>query len=598
MIARSSRDLEMAEQEIASFVRRLSRGDDALATLLDHAIGRVLRRAVRATSGPVAYSQSSFHATLFEEPRCAHIRDWLAAAVLNGDTWLENVDSLGRPKKIMKCGSIDALHAEADKRMLREAMKARKVLKDEGEEAVEFSLADGWTVVRMLTPQALDRESSIMQHCIGNGGYDKMLGKDDIKLLSLRDPNGKPHITLEVVGKDIVQLQGKQNSFPKRDYLDAIAPFLASAKLSVKMPWASIFSDINGTIYSEENFPETLEVFGDFIVDSTHMYRDLPKSIKAGGSITLKGVHFESFPERLEAGRNISINDVFKKDFPKEVLAGGSMNFRNSGFTALADGMVVHESLVLAEMKQLKSLPKGLMVRGYLDISESAVTSIPPCARFGSANISSTGIETFDTAGFLPESETDGVHRELIATRSALKSIEGNPWFEVLDLYSSRLSILPENLRVDTKLEISRTSIRSIPPGGVPRDIFMADACTIDSVPDRMDCASVSFWNSKVKLPEKFSCTGTLNLCGAIIRKMPRHLEATHVNLRYVQIETIPERIVAETIDITKSGLDALPPRSAGGFGLKHGVSFESIRWSEGDRLVWSAPASSLQPQC
>ena len=44
----------------------------------------------------------------------------------------------------------------------------------EGEESV-MTFADGSRIVRLLTPEALDRESAMMGHCVGQGAYDKSM---------------------------------------------------------------------------------------------------------------------------------------------------------------------------------------------------------------------------------------------------------------------------------------------------------------------------------------------------------------------------------------------------------------------------------------
>lgn len=83
---------------------------------------------------------------------------------------------------------------------------------------------DGYYVVRLMTPEALDRESGVMQHCIGQGAYDHKLEDGNFVYLSMRDRFGKAHATMEldvrpVRGPILVQCQGKQNRPPEAAYV-------------------------------------------------------------------------------------------------------------------------------------------------------------------------------------------------------------------------------------------------------------------------------------------------------------------------------------------------------------------------------------------
>lgn len=91
-----------------------------------------------------------------------------------------------RPKKLMKFSTIEQIIAEADKAMLKAAQKGRDIVLNESQEKLVVNLDDGFSIVELLAPEALDRESAYMQHCIGNGGYDDKVGSDHFKYLSSR----------------------------------------------------------------------------------------------------------------------------------------------------------------------------------------------------------------------------------------------------------------------------------------------------------------------------------------------------------------------------------------------------------------------------
>jgi hypothetical protein len=194
----------------------LMRGDLKTYRLLEKSLEKIIAKELRRD---VTWLHRQ------DEQSFWHVRDWISSAVANGASWLSNLNEDGCPKKLAKCGSLSALVAEADKQMGKELAKGRRGVA-QGEEV--FAEDDGvFHVVRLMTPAALDRESDAMRHCIGHGGYDRLLKEDSHLYLSLRDRFGKPHATIEVVKEMIVQFQGKANTPPKDEYRDATLRLLS-----------------------------------------------------------------------------------------------------------------------------------------------------------------------------------------------------------------------------------------------------------------------------------------------------------------------------------------------------------------------------------
>ncbi|MCZ7861530.1 PcfJ domain-containing protein [Agrobacterium salinitolerans] len=210
--------IENDPRHIASrIIIRLMRGGDwETHRLLEKSLGKIIEKEVRRNSSWQAMQEEqSFH----------HVRDWIGSAVANRAAWLTNLDDNGCPKKLAKCGSLSALVAEADKQM-------KKDLNSQGRSAprnADVFASDGgaYHIVNLATPQAIDRESNEMRHCIGHGSYDRFLGLDGHLFLSLRDEFGRPHATMEVVKGKIVQFYGKANSVPKEEYREATLQLLS-----------------------------------------------------------------------------------------------------------------------------------------------------------------------------------------------------------------------------------------------------------------------------------------------------------------------------------------------------------------------------------
>jgi hypothetical protein len=88
---------------------------------------------------------------------------------------------------------------------------------------VVADLSDGWTAQKLTTEDQLDDEGEEMQHCVGSYAYEVSRGRTTI--YSLRDANGRPHVTIEVSNNKIEQIRGKQNEEPAEKYKKYVEEF-------------------------------------------------------------------------------------------------------------------------------------------------------------------------------------------------------------------------------------------------------------------------------------------------------------------------------------------------------------------------------------
>jgi hypothetical protein len=165
--------------------------------------------------------------TLYSKIDLDHIVDWLAAARLRNEDWLTRLDSEGRPKKLMKFGSIAQMVAEANKAMRKRRNDGVEFVASDGAELVH-ECGDGYGVFRLTTSSALDQEGWQMGHCVGQGAYDGGVNDGRIAIFSLRDGFGKSHVTVEVnlLQNNVRQIKGKGNDFPKAEYMARLIPWL------------------------------------------------------------------------------------------------------------------------------------------------------------------------------------------------------------------------------------------------------------------------------------------------------------------------------------------------------------------------------------
>ena len=412
-----------------------------------------------------------------EEEQLRHIADWLRASLGNDEPWLKNLDAQGRPKKLMKFGSIDAIVREADKAMLKAAQKLRGVKLVDGDEELVEMLADGYYVVRLLTPAALDRESAEMQHCIGNGGYDERLRDGIHEYLSLRDQVGRPHVTMEIENESLIQFQGKQNDVPCDRYRDILIPFIQGRKWRVEIPAIRLgyVVDVHGKWHSIHDLPDDLRV--DSLDLSGIMIKKLPKALKVDTHLNLGYSGIQELPDDLTVGGALCLNYTDISSLPKNLKVGGDICLVNSVMTSLPEDLNVGKSFYLSGT-QIQNFPKGLRVRGLLDLSYSRIRSLPECLQV-------------DGDLYLRGTEISELPRGLIVTGlldlgiTQIKSLPDDIRAgDDVDLAGSEIMELPNGLDIKGSLYLRRCKIKNLPPGlRVCGHLYVEDS-NITSLPE------------------------------------------------------------------------------------------------------------------
>ncbi|MCS4089753.1 PcfJ domain-containing protein [Rhizobium sp. BK176] len=367
--------IEKTKADIAEWLGEFA-PDETVAKLLGFSVGRLLLR-------------EGLHWRLKAESHrldVMHVSDWLRTAVAETAGWLAKLDEHGRPKKLMKFGTFREMRSEADRAMRIAIQKQGRVEIDPDHERLHMELADGYAMVEMLTPQALDRESSLMQHCIGNGGYDYDITGDKFLLLSLRDPFGKPHATLRVNREkaSVVEFQGKQNEPPADRYMVYIKEFLRAAKLGLGRGGEQrlgMIQDVFGEWHDIQNLPDELETRGSLHLADAPVFR-MPSRLVVNGDFAAPR-WMDRHPDVFHvSGEYLSDNiPPITGDFKVGVMTiTGGRNYKGR----IPEKLDVGNLMVTAESGS-RTFPEKFEVTGKLTITVTDARQVPASLKVGGA---------------------------------------------------------------------------------------------------------------------------------------------------------------------------------------------------------------------
>ncbi|MCS4089727.1 PcfJ domain-containing protein [Rhizobium sp. BK176] len=576
---------------IGAFIGVLST-DSGVLKLLAYSVGRVLYNTQPDDYNPTEHPE--------HQEAGRHIADWLTAAVANREHWLSNVDELGRPKKLLKFPTMEAIVKEADKAMLRYIQKTREVALRNGDEEMVMTLDDGFHVVRLLTPAALDRESKEMQHCIGNGAYDDRLHDRRFQYLSLRDRNGKAHATLEVEGGRVIQLQGKQNRQPNREYLEAIAPLLRREEYLVQTDRTDLryvyaddykvvdawdltgCSEVIGDLRRSRaalKMPEKLRVRGEIDLSHCSFPEGFPSEVEADGSISIKECRPFTAPARIVSGGDLTIYDVLMEGDIAHCEAGGSVSFRKTSMDKLPRYLRFHGSLDLGktgieslaglgyvagslslEGARIESLPENIRIGGKLDASSSRLKEYPRTAKIGGdVDISYTQV------AFLPPVTVKG---KLNISSTKITVVPGG--LVTHSLHATGLAMEhfgPKSIRGDLDLAYSSATL---PHGLTVGGFLTLDNGSFGNLPDNLRAARIKANSAEVtSIGRGLVVEGNLAISGNPITTLPADMDVWgDIVAGQTLIETLPDGFeCAGDLNLTDSCVTALP------YGLRVGGS-------------------------
>ena len=268
-------------------------------------------------------------------------------------------------------------------------------------------------------------------------------------------------------------------------------------------------------------FDETIDVLLE-VKDGRPYYKGLlscvsdglPDNLVVDGSLMCY-IHSTKLPKGLKVTELLDVSETDITEIPDD-CEFKSLNVSHTKITKLRDNLCLDE-LGICETG-LTTLPKGLKVKGELNISYSDITDIPDDCEFGCLAMEETKITKL---------------------RNNLNLI-------YLDARGSALQQLPKGLKVKGQLNVSETNITEIPNDCEFGSLFMNDT-KIKKLRDNLVLNNLSICNSSLtELSKNLIIYYSLDNENTNIKSLPYDCLVDRVHCRSMQND---ERYKKDTFD-------------------------------------------------
>ncbi len=163
--------------------------------------------------------------------------------------------------------SVEAVLKAADDWVKAMNAKAKKQPDNPKFVKTVMEFPGGYRMVDLIGKTALEKEGSLMGHCVGGQTYWDMVKSGEGKIYSLRDSNNQPHVTIEVKNSNnsTEQIKGVGNQAPSRRYWPMLRDFFQKTGIKVEDDYRNVGFL---RIYDGENWVTTTQdQFKDMVLD-------------------------------------------------------------------------------------------------------------------------------------------------------------------------------------------------------------------------------------------------------------------------------------------------------------------------------------------
>jgi PcfJ-like protein len=294
------------------------------------------------------------------------IARWLSDAIERKESWIGRTDKSGRVTRFLRIKTLaDALAlCEEDEERLRRA-RVKKHDLAEGNSPRHVSVTrrfeDGSFAVELKTASALRWEGRQMRHCLGNARYASRM-RAGVEFFSLRDANGRPHVTLEVVDDRVIQCRGRANSNPFPSY-------------GKKLEWLGAAMGWNWRDLGVTRDPDLLEQFqiDQMLIDGDVMLTDamlpLARTLHVNGTFKAVGVDsLTTLPSVMKVQGDLILRRCrYLHHMPHRLYVDGNALIEDCRLVRrLATNFFAGGSLVVTKCPQIKLDPSRTVVGGTL----------------------------------------------------------------------------------------------------------------------------------------------------------------------------------------------------------------------------------------
>jgi len=131
----------------------------------------------------------------------------------------------------------------------------------------EILKVGNYTWYQILNAEMCKVEGEQMQNCIKDYNQNR-LEQPGFKLFSLRDKNFKPHVNAQILGSELNDLKGKQNSYPDEKYMEAVRELIENQRVDA----------ISSSIIHEHGYKAFEREIGIVFSKTQHHYISVEKA--------------------------------------------------------------------------------------------------------------------------------------------------------------------------------------------------------------------------------------------------------------------------------------------------------------------------------
>lgn len=265
--------------------------------------------------------------------------------------------------------------------MNRQVMKLEKQrLKDTGvseEPGVEIAMKwkDGYFIVDLRTQDACGREGALTGHCVAS--YGGRVESGATRIFSLRNPQNKPLVTLEIRDNEIWQIKGHFNKPPGPETLPYLKDFVLANQYDIRGDYKNLgLIKLGDRLWDpEKEMPDVVN--GNLFLTNFPGKLNFPDVFVVKGNLYLEGSNnIIKFPKDLKVRDDMDVENTNLKHLPDKLIVGGSLHIANTTITMLPEGLSVGEDLNAANTKFAR-LPLNFTIGGGIDLENSALEHLP-----------------------------------------------------------------------------------------------------------------------------------------------------------------------------------------------------------------------------